>query len=69
MVTGTAELSQAGAYLPTAGIRLADVRLNARLEGTNVRIESFQVKSGAGSLEGNADLSFSGKKLAGYSRL
>jgi translocation and assembly module TamB len=65
-LTGTAALTQAGAYLPAAGIRLADVRLNASLEGTQMKIESFRVKSGAGSLEGSADLSFAGNKLARY---
>jgi translocation and assembly module TamB len=65
-VTGTIALEQAGAYLPAAGIRLTDVRLAARLDGTWVHIESFRLTSGPGSLAGSADISFAGRKLAGY---
>ena len=65
-VTGSLGLSEAGAYLPAAGIRLTDVRMAASLKGTGVQITSFQVTSGTGTLAGTADLSFSGKKLSGY---
>ncbi len=65
-LTGTAELTNAGAYLPTSGIRLEDVQLSARLDGTQVLIDSFKARSGTGILQGSADLSFNGKKLTGY---
>ena len=68
-VTGTLGLDKSGAYLPTTGIRLKDVRLAARLEGNQVRIDSFQMVSGSGSLMGNANLTFDGIKLTGYKGL
>ncbi len=65
-MTGTVELAGAGAYLPAAGIRLTDIRMVARLVDDQVKIESFRMTSGSGSLEGTAVLSLAGKKLAGY---
>ncbi len=65
-VYGTMELSRAGAYLPAAGIWLEDLRLAARLDGTQLQVESFQLTSGTGMMEGTAEFSFAGKKLAGY---
>lgn len=65
-VSGTAALSQAGAYLPTAGVTLSDIKLNADLNETKVRIKSFRVTSGTGSLEGSAELDLDGNKLTGY---
>jgi len=65
-LTGTAVLTQAGAFLPGAGILLSDVRLNASLDGSVIHISSFKVTSGGGSLEGSADLDFAGKKLTRY---
>lgn len=66
VVTGTATLSEAGAYLPAAGIRLADARMDARLEGNQIIIKSFRVNSGTGQIEGSAELDFAGSSLTAY---
>lgn len=69
-VSGTVGMTQAGAYIPSAGIRLTDVqldaRLNASLTGTQIQIEKFRLTSGKGSLEGSAGITFAGSRLAGY---
>jgi translocation and assembly module TamB len=63
---GTVALTQAGAYLPTAGIKLTDVRLAAHFDGNKIQITSYRINSGAGKIEGDVDIHFSGKKLSGY---
>jgi translocation and assembly module TamB len=69
-VNGTVGMAQAGAYLPSAGIRLTDVQLDARLAasptGTHIQIEKFRLTSGKGSLEGTAGISLAGSTLTGY---
>ncbi len=63
---GEMHLSDAAAYLPTAGIRVEDIRLDAQLSGQQVRITSFQVRSGPGRLEGKGTVSLDRWRLAGY---
>ncbi len=69
-VNGTVGMTQAGAYLPSAGIRLTDVQLDARLAasptGTQIQIEKFRLTSGKGTLEGTAGISLAGSTLTGY---
>lgn len=65
-LTGTIGVTRAGAYLPFAGIRLQDVEMAARLEGSELTVDSLRMGSGAGTLEGTATLSFSGRELTGY---
>lgn len=65
-ITGKLRLSKAGAYLPTAGIHLTDVQLAARLEKNLIRIESFRAVSGKGHIEGTAQLTLAGWRVAGY---
>ncbi|MFZ4857525.1 MAG: translocation/assembly module TamB domain-containing protein [Desulfuromonadaceae bacterium] len=69
-VSGTVGMTQAGAYIPSAGIRLSDVQLDAHLDassrGTQIQIEKFRLTSGKGSLEGTAGISFTGSTLTGY---
>jgi len=65
-VGGTLRLAKAGAYLPTAGIRLKDVQLAARLEKNLIRIDSFRALSGPGHLEGTALLTLAGWRVVGY---
>ena len=69
-VSGTVGMAQAGAYVPSAGIRLTDVRLDARLAasstGTQIQIEKFRLASGKGALEGSAGITFTGSSLTGY---
>jgi translocation and assembly module TamB len=69
-VSGTISMTQAGAYIPSAGIRLTDVQLDAHLDanptGTEIKIEKFRFSSGKGTLEGSADISFTGSTLTRY---
>ena len=65
-LTGTLELSKAGAYLPTAGVTLKDVQLAAQFDRDQLKVNSFKVTSGAGSLDGSALVRFSGNGVTGY---
>jgi translocation and assembly module TamB len=66
LMEGTLRLARAGAYLPTAGIRLKDVQLAARLEKNILRIDSFRALSGPGHIEGTALITLSGWQVIGY---
>ncbi len=69
-VNGTVGITHAGAYIPSAGIRVSDVQLDARLNaspaGTEIQIDKFRLTAGKGFLEGGAGISFAGSKLTGY---
>ena len=65
-LTGNLELSKAGAYLPTAGVTLKDVQLAAQFDRDQIKVNSFNVTSGAGSLDGSAVIRFSGNGVTGY---
>ena len=66
LIGGTLRLSNAGAYLPAAGIRLKEILVAARLEKNLIRIDSFRAVSGTGHIEGTALLTMAGWRLAGY---
>lgn len=66
IITGKLRLTKAGAYLPTAGIRLQDVQLAARLEKDLIRIDSFRARSGPGHIEGTAFITLAGWRVTGY---
>ncbi|GFO60757.1 hypothetical protein GMST_30820 [Geomonas silvestris] len=66
-LTGGVTLANAGAYLPSAGIRVEELGLKAALGNDEVRIEGITAKSGPGRLEGNALLRLKGWQLASYS--
>ena len=66
LIEGKLRLARAGAYLPTAGIRLKDVQLAARLEKNLLRIDSFRALSGPGHIEGTARITLSGWQVIGY---
>ncbi len=51
-IHGTLRVDQAGAYLPSTGIQLSDVTMDAQFEDQTVRITSFGARSGPGQLEG-----------------
>ncbi len=51
-LSGRAQLAEAGAYLPAAGIELREAAVDARLEGNRIRFSSFSVRSGEGQLRG-----------------
>lgn len=51
---GTFALTDAGAYLPPAGIRLDGIAMNGRLAGNEIIIESLRANSGPGNLTATA---------------
>lgn len=66
-LVGTLQLAKAGAYLPTAGIRVSDLQFTAQLEGDQIRIDNFRAVSGDGHIEGNLLVDLEGWQVAGYS--
>ena len=65
-VEGGLTLAGAGAYLPTAGIHVRDIRLALRLEKDLIRIDSFRALSGDGHVEGTALLRLDRWQVADY---
>ena len=53
---GRLKLAGAGAYLPTAGIRLEDVVLEAGFVKDQIQIINFRSRSGPGNIEGTAKI-------------
>lgn len=66
VVAGNVNLSKAGAYLPTAGIHLKDVRMSASFDRDRISITSLGIGSGAGRIEGNAVVRLEGWRVKGY---
>lgn len=65
-IGGKLQLSKAAAYLTTAGIRLKDVQLTARLEKNLIHIDSFKALSGPGHIEGTALITLAGWQVTAY---
>lgn len=63
---GKLSVTGGGAYLPTAGIRLKDIRLSAHLDKNLILIDSFRALSGSGHIEGSALLTLAGWQVTGY---
>jgi len=55
---GTLLLSQAGAYVPAAGIRLEEVAGTVRFFPERIEVESFSARSGPGRLQGRATIRY-----------
>ncbi len=66
LVGGELQLAKAGAYLPSAGIRIKDVQLAARLDKDAINIETFRAVSGDGRIEGRGRLHLNGWRVASY---
>lgn len=66
-LTGRLQLTDGGAYLPSAGIRLTGVQLLAQLERDQIRVERLRAVSGGGELVGNLLLRLKGWEVAGFS--
>lgn len=60
---GTARLSEAGAYLPTAGITIRAVSANIVFLENNVIIEEFQAESGPGRINGSGTISLKNGRI------
>ena len=66
LLEGRVRLSKAGGYLPSAGITLQDVRIDARLAENSVIIDSFRAVSGPGYLDGAARIHLKGFKITDF---
>jgi translocation and assembly module TamB len=66
-IKGELKLAKAGAYLPTAGIHVSDIRLAMQLGRDFLRIDSFHAVSGPGHIEGTALVRIKGWQVSGYS--
>lgn len=64
--TGTIRLSNAGGYLPTAGISVKDARIAARFDKNAIHIDSFHAASGPGAIEGSALIRMKGMQVKSY---
>jgi len=65
-LSGQARLSQAGAYLPSAGISLSDLGLSVRLSGEEISIDELRAVSGPGEIRGSALVRLKGWRVADY---
>lgn len=65
-LSGRLLLSRAGLYLPRAGVRLSNVKLNARLERDRITVDSFSGTSGPGTIEGTAIVNLKNWRPANY---
>ena len=63
---GKIRLANAGAYIPSAGIRLKDVQMSGRLEKDALHVDSFRAVSGPGHVGGTALLRLKEWKVSGY---
>jgi translocation and assembly module TamB len=65
-LSGSVRLAKAGAYVPSAGVTLSAVELNASLDGDRIGIDSFRAVSEAGHLEGTASLRLKDRRVVDY---
>jgi translocation and assembly module TamB len=65
-LAGRVALSGAGAFLPSAGIQVRDVRFTALLEKDLIRIQDLHLASGSGALNGAAEFHLQGSKLVSW---
>ncbi|HAR94341.1 MAG TPA: hypothetical protein DCR97_00010 [Deltaproteobacteria bacterium] len=56
-LSGGAQLSNAGAYLPTAGITIKSVNVSVALSQRSVTIKQFHAESGSGRIDGSGIIS------------
>ncbi len=65
-IGGTVRLTDAGGYLPGAGITLQNVSLLARLDKNVIHIDTFRATSGKGEIVGQALVRMKGKEVESY---
>jgi translocation and assembly module TamB len=63
---GNVKLEKAEGYLPTVGIRLKDLDMEARLMGDQIQVNSFRTRSGPGHIEGAATVWLQNWKVSRY---
>lgn len=66
LLHGRLRLVDAGVYVPSAGIELQDLSLEAELTGNRIRLTSFSMQSGPGRLHGQGALQLENWRLASY---
>lgn len=66
LLAGELELTEAGAYLPAAGIELEDLTLSAEWLDNTLRLSQISVRSGPGQVRGSGVLNFDDWRLADY---
>ncbi len=65
-IRGSASLSDAGAFLPAAGIHVKGVEMHASLDGREIRVDTLKVRSGDGTIEGSAMVRLDGWRIEGF---
>ncbi len=55
-LAGTIRLEDAGAYLPSAGIHIKNLRAEAKLEGDSIRVLRIRAESGTGWIEATGNV-------------
>jgi translocation and assembly module TamB len=63
---GRLQLADAGAYVPSAGIELRDIAAEAELTGDRIRLTSFSLRSGPGSLAGRGEIRLENWRIVDY---
>jgi translocation and assembly module TamB len=63
---GYLQLANAGAYLPSAGIRIDDVQADVRFNRDRILLESLHAQSGNGSLSGDGEFHIEGWKISDF---
>jgi len=66
LLRGRLQLVDAGAYVPSAGIELRDIVLDAELAGDEVRLTNLALQSGTGSLHGQGVLRLANWRPVSY---
>ncbi len=64
--SGRMALTGAGAYLPATGVTIEDLTLRVALQGEQIRIEEFSLRSGPGVLSGSGRLDLDRWRLDRY---
>ena len=64
--SGRMSLTDAGAYLPSTGVTLENLRLRLAMQEDKIRIEEFSVQSGPGTMSGTGELDFDRWQLEEY---
>lgn len=64
--SGQLALLEAGAYMPATGVTIEDFEVRATLQGKQVKIEQFSLRSGPGTLDGAGVIDFDRWQLQHY---
>ncbi|MDT8444341.1 MAG: translocation/assembly module TamB domain-containing protein [Desulfuromonadales bacterium] len=64
--SGELALLDAGAYVPATGVTIKDFEVRTVLQGTQLKIEEFSLRSGPGTLSGSGMIGFDRWQLQNY---